>query len=268
MSVGGQLRQLIKQVLPPALELRLRLARARFLLSVDPELELLPLLARGGAFIDVGANIGVWSRWAAKSFAKVYAFEPDSALSKSLAKIMPLNVEVYPIALSDHKGQSELATPIIDGVRVSGRASLEKSVNSDLERSGQTVELRTLDSFGFKGIDVIKIDVEGHEAAVLAGASTLLAAEKPVLICEIEEYRHPDSSEAIIADICRRDYACYFIRRNNLVLFEPGQVRELQKAIPTHLDTKYEDYVNNFIFIPAGRPDLEPAIRALLQKRR
>ena len=51
------------------------------------------------------------------------------------------------------------------------------------------VEVRTLDSFGFTDVDLIKIDVEGHEYSVLEGSLLTIQRCKPILLIEIEQ-RH------------------------------------------------------------------------------
>ena len=52
-------------------------------------------------------------------------------------------------------------------------------------------EIRTLDSFGFASVGLIKIDAEGHEEAVLKGAADTLSRWRPSLIVEIEERHNP-----------------------------------------------------------------------------
>lgn len=47
------------------------------------------------------------------------------------------------------------------------------------------MELRTVDSFGFKNVSLIKIDVEGYEDHVLDGAVRTIGAHRPVLVVEI-----------------------------------------------------------------------------------
>jgi hypothetical protein len=52
------------------------------------------------------------------------------------------------------------------------------------------VEARTIDSFGFPEVSLMKIDVEGHEAEVLVGAANTIGAFHPVIIIEIFKINH------------------------------------------------------------------------------
>ena len=54
-------------------------------------------------------------------------------------------------------------------------------------KGGDKVEARTIDSFGFSEVSLIKIDVEGHEAEVLHGAEKTISAFHPVIIVEISK---------------------------------------------------------------------------------
>ena len=71
---------------------------------------------------------------------------------------------------------------------MSGWASLKAGNCPDathhLERQ---IELTTLDVFQLERVDLIKIDVEGHEFEVLQGACRTIAASKPTLIIEIKK---------------------------------------------------------------------------------
>jgi FkbM family methyltransferase len=268
VSIRSRVVALVKMVLPSSTVLRLRQERSLRFLGVDVELEMLPIFSHGGAFIDVGTNIGTWSKRAAHAFARVYAFEPDRELSATLPKVLPSNVTVYPFALSDHEGTSELFTPVKGGAQESGRASLERSANSGLDTKAQVVELRTLDSLDLQNIDAIKIDVEGHEAAVLAGARRLIESQRPILICEIEERHHLGRSDEIIRGVCDQGYRCCYVSGGQLEDYRCGQIPSLQAKVPVNSNKKDQSYINNFIFIPAERGNQAGAIQAWLNKKR
>lgn len=235
----------------------------------DPELKILPFLARSGDFVDVGANIGTWTGPAARSFRRVHAFEPDALIATTLQKCVPANVTVHSIALSDHEGVGTFRIPIYRGRAVRTRSSLEADVNPGCEAIVREIRLSSLDELELQGIDVLKIDVEGHEAGVLKGSLKTLARERPTLIVEIEDRHNAGKSESIIQSLVDGGYLCFYIDCERLVEFRAGSISELQakENIPASEATeKSAAYINNFIFIPRERAHERALIdRALRQ---
>ena len=155
-------------------------------------------LVRPGDIVwDVGANTGLFSFAAAGLVGKggqVIAVEPDPWLSKLLRKSTELNansdcaVHVLPLAVGDRAGQAVLniarrgrATNFIAGYRPSTQAGGVR------EEVG--VELATLDGMldNWAAPAVLKIDVEGAEAAVLRGAEKMLRDIRPRIMCEVSD---------------------------------------------------------------------------------
>jgi len=143
--------------------------------------EMLARAASGGAttLVDVGANIGYMSLLMAAFAgpgAKVWAFEPHPGIHERLRENVQLNryggrIVPSPIAISDSPGGRPLYLP----------AGFQSNHGlGSLERAGEThidVVTDTLDNlFAGTGIDVLKIDVEGHELSVLRGAERLLSS--------------------------------------------------------------------------------------------
>lgn len=87
------------------------------------------MLGNGRTFLDVGANEGAWAGAAAVAFQRVHAFEPITALARKVAKLVPANVAVHNVVLSDHEGNATLFVPRIDGLATTSRASLEVHAN-------------------------------------------------------------------------------------------------------------------------------------------
>lgn len=123
---------------------------------------------RGGVVLDIGANIGAFSMYAAHLGATVYAIEPEPHNLESLKRNIEMNdfqekVYVCPYAISDYKG-----TAVIDD---SGGGS---SIKDD-GAFGAEVEVMPLDNFfnlyHINEVDVMKIDVEGAEVEIILGAS-------------------------------------------------------------------------------------------------
>ena len=139
-------------------------------------------IRKDSVVIDVGANVGVFSlaALAANPHACVHAFEPTPHIALQLRQTANLNrleghLHLHPVALSDHRGLSHLVN--CDGGGDNGGMNfLVDSPRKD--GTSQPVETDTLDAFvereGVAHIDLLKIDVQGHEAAVLRGARACL----------------------------------------------------------------------------------------------
>jgi FkbM family methyltransferase len=128
--------------------------------------------------LDVGANIGAMTGALARRSAEVWAFEPHPTLNRRLTANVGrfrnrqgyATCRVFEIAVSDSDGKADLFLPD-DFATNNGTARLEPT-NSG---TGITVRTSTLDTLlADRDVGVMKLDVEGHEAAVLRGAKTAL----------------------------------------------------------------------------------------------
>ncbi len=145
------------------------------------------LVAPHQAAIDVGAWYGPWTHWLARVCRRVVTVEANPELAGFLTRMAPPNVRVVAAAASDVAGTAELWLP--DGGKgTEGRASL-----SPRGMGGRTVGVDTirLDELDVADVGLIKIDVEGHELAVLRGAEGLVRRWRPTLVVEIEDARAP-----------------------------------------------------------------------------
>ncbi|MBS0314082.1 MAG: FkbM family methyltransferase [Proteobacteria bacterium] len=166
----------------------------------DPELLRVAeaLVQKGNVVWDVGANVGLFAAAAsvaAGQTGRVVAVEADFDAVAMLQKTQRwlsraeagglAPVTVLPVAVSDHCGFIEFA--------IARRARAANSiVGMGSTQTGGTLETRTvpcvtLDALlqWFPPPDVLKIDVEGAESLVLAGASRLLADVRPRIYCEV-----------------------------------------------------------------------------------
>jgi FkbM family methyltransferase len=134
----------------------------------------LHFLRPGDVFYDVGANIGSYTLLAAAAGAEVQAFEPSPATAARLRRNVELN------GIADRVAVHECALGAQDGVvEFSQGADTTNHVLADGEDRGAAdrVAIRRFDE-GFRPDrpGFIKIDVEGFEEQVLAGASGALAS--------------------------------------------------------------------------------------------
>jgi len=126
--------------------------------------------------IDVGSNVGFWTRELAGVFEHVHCFEPNEIFRQCFTKnVTESNVTLYPYALSGHEHTA--------------RQEFNSTV---LLREDGNVQCRTLDSFYLKDVDFIKIDVDGFEDQVLQGSLRTLAACSPVINIEMKSEKRPD----------------------------------------------------------------------------
>jgi FkbM family methyltransferase len=137
--------------------------------------------------VDVGVWWGPWTWRLARRVPRVEAFEPNAELVRWLTPVMPENVELHCVALSDRTGVSDLWVPS-RGMGTEGRSSLELE-RTQGQFTGQPVATRRMDELELGDIGFIKIDVEGHELAVLEGATKLLGSERPTVLVEVEPHQ-------------------------------------------------------------------------------
>lgn len=183
----------------------------------EPELKYLSKICRAtGTAVDVGANVGYYTFVMAHRFERVYAFEVNPDVSEPIRRSGLENVHLVDEGLSSSSGKSVLHIPVVDALPLTGWASLERgncpSASHYLERP---VSLVTLDTFELDGVDLIKIDVEGHELQVLEGAISTIANSHPALVVEIK----PRRFEAVQAFLRRHGYG---VRLLEDLTGEPG----------------------------------------------
>ncbi len=150
---------------------------------------------RPGATVwDVGANVGLFAFAAAQragASGAVVAIEPDAWLADLLRRSARLpvpdraRVEVVPAAVADTVGVARLH--IASRARSANYLEGFGRVTAGGSRETRTVQTVTLDSLleRFSPPHVVKIDVEGAEGIVLAGARRLLSEHRPIILCEV-----------------------------------------------------------------------------------
>ena len=121
--------------------------------------------------LDIGSNIGQWTRPLARRFESVVCFEPNPNFRECFNKnIYENNVVIWPVGLSDkeHKAKQGFNSTVLQ--------------NEDGE-----IDCRTLDSFALTNVDFVKIDVDGFEVALLNGAKQTLIKNNPVINIEMKK---------------------------------------------------------------------------------
>ena len=133
--------------------------------------------------LDIGANVGLWSRDLCANFAQVIAFEPVSQFRACLLHNVPnTNLEVRPWAL----GEEDTHISMIVTEHNTGHSHVDPT-----SKGSGNIPMYKLDTLGLKDIDYIKIDCEGYELSILRGAEQTIRHCKPVLV--VEQKLHTDT---------------------------------------------------------------------------
>ncbi len=136
----------------------------------------------GTVVLEVGAHVGTHTMPTARlvgPWGRVYAFEPQRKIYRELYHNLALNGVTNAVALRFAVGSGD--PRIIE----MNPATPGNEAGTGVGSGGDQVELRTLDSFGFEQVSVIKIDVEHYENEVLDGATDTILRNRPVIIIEI-----------------------------------------------------------------------------------
>lgn len=184
------------------------------------------LLKPGMVFVDVGANKGEFTVFAAKYTAggMVFAFEPVDALCEELAANVKANgfqhVQIIRKGLGKTRKQS-----IVYKAKETKETELNMGLftlypRTGVDHPGSMIEILSLDDFvteqQIKRIDVIKIDIEGGELDMLEGASETIGRWKPVIFIEINSLTsHAAGYDPghILRFLETRGYRCAYIGR-------------------------------------------------------
>jgi FkbM family methyltransferase len=224
------------------------------------------LVHPGATVIDVGASWGLFTYHFARRVGKdgaVYSFEPHPANAAVLRKLADKRSSVHfrPVAVSDAAGQAELQVPRHHNRMVTAQSSLAHGFADQGDVQVDRVQVPTvrLDDEIDAGtqIDFIKIDVEGHEIAVLRGAASILRKWMPPILIEIEQ-RHLSIP---IADVFRElqdiGYSLYYISGPVLRPIDQFDVERDQTSMVTADEFQPfnmpKDYVCNFCAVSAPR---------------
>ena len=232
--------------------------------TLEPEMKLLGLILKNDdRVIDIGGNRGVYAYQFWRRGARVEVFEPNPICYSVLAAWAAdkPNVNVYSVALSDRVGTANLHIPI-DG------SGSEHDASASIEHIGfakvrdQLVSLQTLDSYQFEGVGLIKIDVEGHEYRVIAGATKTLTSSRPALLVEIEQ-RHIDKPiQEVFESILVLGYQGFFLGLKGLMSLADFDAPCHQSI--ENFGTGKVPYINNFLFLHRSRV-ANDKYRALLE---
>lgn len=256
------LRLLPNGVLQSAKKFHYARVLRRVTVSDEPDLQVLGFLVEPGQCVaDIGANIGVYSKYLSECVGvsgHVISVEPIpftfDILQSNLRKLKLKNVKPNNCAISDSEGQVVMQVPKYDsgGENFYG-ARIISGVANGSARSF-VVPATTVDSLLSSTTEVhfIKCDVEGHELSCIRGAAKTIDRSKPAWLIEFSgDMDDARSSSYETCQILRRsEYSAYWYDGTTLRLRRPGTksvnyffltVSQLgilrQRGLPVSMDT-------------------------------
>jgi FkbM family methyltransferase len=202
---------------------------------------ILRLVPPDAVIFDIGANIGYYSLTLAHqlgSRASFYSFEPNPPTLARFQRHIELNhlsnIHLQNVGLADHEGSAH----VVERSDNSGAATL---------REGGSIQLVTLDGFverhGVERIDFMKVDIEGFEQKMLAGARRTLARLRPIIQIELNPpalAKAGSSVPAVVEELRQAGYQLFEVNRRRL---------EPLRALPSG-----EDFVNAWCVHPGNQP--------------
>lgn len=202
-----------------------------------------PLLRSDRNAIDAGAHLGMFSRFFASIARQVYSFEPDPVIYQMLKRFAPAKVDARNYGLSDHSGAAVLATPVKDDAPVRGTGSVSAAAAPG--EVAVQINLVRLDDQDLRDIQLMKVDVEGHELSVLKGGANLLKTSRPYLWMEIEQRFYQDKAiRDVFAEVESYGYNGFYFDSND----QKHSIREFDVEKHQNQTT----YINNFLFEPVA----------------
>lgn len=171
------------------------------------------LAEQASVILDIGAADGLYSVFAAAAnpSARILTFEPGAAAAEvcrhNLALNEPLtqNVDLHEMALADFDGEATLY--------VAGESGGTSSMNEAFRRNRteETIRVRKGDSIleeeSIARVDLVKIDTESTEPAVLRGLDRCLRRDHPDVICEVLAGRTEEALDTVVTALAYRRYA-------------------------------------------------------------
>jgi FkbM family methyltransferase len=185
-------------------------------------------LRPGMTVLDIGAHHGLYTLIASRKIGpqgRVVAFEPSTRERKNLLKHLRLNrcknVNVEGVALGSKSGRGELF--VVEGVQTGCNCLRPPNVAEPTTKIA--VEIATLDEslerLGIQHVDFIKIDVEGAELDVFAGAKRLFERQpRPTILVEAHDSRAKSwgyRSREIVSFLEQLGYKCFCLSESPLL---------------------------------------------------
>lgn len=211
--------------------------------------------------VDVGANVGIFTRYLSRHFAETHAVEPIPHLARRLMAIAPRKVKIHNCALGAADGEITIRTPV-DALGRRMDALSTAALQNDFALFGHDQSVATVvqqarlsELFTSNArVGFVKIDVEGFENEVLAGATELIKRDHPIFLIEISKTHNPSFEEAL-KFLEKLGYKGYSITDNAIL----DSMRSDIMAQPSTIDGNSETSPQwDFIFIHESQRGIFP----------
>lgn len=157
--------------------------------------------------LDIGANVGIFARDFATRFEEVVAYEPIRRTRECLELNIQANVRVEPVAIASKPGKLKMYR-----TKASGGSFIcnhPKIVTPEFNPAAKTydVQVRTIDSYRFDAVDLIKLDIQGAEYLALVGARETILKHRPVIMVEEKPFSDAHAEQIKMASkLLRKSY--------------------------------------------------------------
>lgn len=175
--------------------------------ETDAQEKLAKVIHSGQVVYDIGGYAGYMSLLFSSMVGpdgRIFAFEPSPVnlprIRHNIEKNSKVNVSVIEAAVSDQEGL----------VRFQECGSMSGIVTTEHREVGETADIRTirLDDFAYRDghplPDFLKIDIEGHAGAAVAGMKRILAERHPTILCE---FHNSDEQEQVRKTLIGHGYS-------------------------------------------------------------
>ncbi len=130
-------------------------------------------------FVDVGANVGLWSLPMTQHFNKIISYEPSKQNIECLKLNVPAGIELREKAVADFQGEAEF--------HQAGKNCGDGKLVRDGKHVSYKVAVVKLDEEDLTDVDFVKIDTQGWELEVLRGMKNLIIEQQPWVMFEINQ---------------------------------------------------------------------------------
>jgi FkbM family methyltransferase len=200
--------------------------RAKTVMSKETEtIPWLESMTEEDCLWDIGANIGVYSLYAAiMTGARVYGFEPYLANCMLCNEHAALNgvdarVRTFPVAVAGSSGLTGLKVSQYNTPGVAGPHSQLKGSSAKLQQGIMKLTLSQIKKLGVKSPTHIKLDVDGIEHEIIMAGLDLIAEAKSILF----EFPRADKDKLEEIDTALRDRGFEFVTNSIIARGEEGK---------------------------------------------